>query len=42
MNDFEEWELELEQDTEQAWHIRLALLTIAARIGAARELGRLD
>lgn len=38
MNDFEAWELEFEQDAEQAWHIRLGLLTMAARIGAAQEL----
>lgn len=41
MDDFEQWELELEQDAEQAWQIRLFLLTMAARIGAARELGGL-
>lgn len=41
MDDFEQWEHELEQDAEQDWRIRLALLTMAARIGAARELGGL-
>lgn len=41
MNDFQEWELEMDQDAEQAWHIRLDLLTMAARIAADQELGGL-